>query len=122
MKLSNIKGERTLRVMADLLEHIGEIAMDEKALEFFVPQANNSKINSKTELFNGQSVLSRILKNLPYLIRNHEKALYSICAILDGVEYSKYVENVNMIKIANDIKSLVFDEELKQLFTSAKTV
>ena len=43
MKLSEFKGERVIEVTADLLEYIGEIMADEKALEL-ITMAQNKKV------------------------------------------------------------------------------
>lgn len=112
MKLSEISGERTLSVIADLTEYIGEIAMDKKAMEFFSP-AKDSKAPAH------EIALQRIFKNLPYLIRNHEKALYSIFAILNDVDYEEYMKTTNIKRIIQDIKDLWTDEMIKELFTTA---
>lgn len=112
MKLAEISGERTLSVIADLMEHIGEIATDKKAMEFFSPAKDKNQ--SLHEI-----ALQRIFKNLPYLIRNHEKSLYSVFAILNDEEYEEYVKNTNIKRIIQDLKDVWSDEMIKELFTSA---
>ena len=87
MKLAEIEGKRSISVIADLMENIGEIATDKKALEFFKP-VENSKL--------------------------------SILAIVNDVPYDEYVAKTNVIKIGQDVKELLSNEDIKQLFTFAK--
>ena len=115
MKLSNIKGERTLRVMADLLEHIGEIAMDEKALEL-ITMAQNKKLSSL------ESIIVNLTKSLPYLLRTHKKAICSIFATLEDKKYDEYIKTLSIPKMVVAIKDIKEDEEFKQLFISARPV
>lgn len=103
MKLSEIKGERTLKVIADLLEPIGNIVNDKKALE---------------SLQNAEKV--PIITILPELIRTHEDDVYNMLAILDGVSIEEYKENTSMVKIIKDFTDIVKDEDIRELFTSAK--
>lgn len=113
MKLAEIEGKRSISVIADLMENIGEIATDKKALEFFKP-VENSKLSP------AEIGIQRIFGSLPYLLRNHEKALYSILAIVNDVPYDEYVAKTNVIKIGQDVKELLSNEDIKQLFTFAK--
>lgn len=115
MKLSEIKGERAIEIMADLLEYIGEIVADKKALELF--EQEKDKKTSPIE-----TMLNKFSKNLPYLLKTHKKSICSIFATLEDMPYEKYLEEMTIPKIILTIKDLMADEELKQLFTSAKTV
>ena len=87
MKLSDIKGEAALDVLADLLEPAAEILGDQAV---------------KTA-FNGGSPLSAA----KVAIKNHKKAVLTVLAICDGADPATYSPNVfslpaKLLEILND--------------------
>ena len=113
MRLSEIKGENTMKIIADLVEYIGKIAMDKKARALFVPSKDS-------KLPKAEAMLQRVFENLPYLLRTHEKDLYSIFAILNNMEYGEYIKQTGFIQIKNDLTDIFTDDMFKELFLSAK--
>ena len=115
MKLSEFKGERVIEVTADLLEYIGEIMADEKALEL-ITMAQNKKLSSL------EAIIVNLTKSLPYLLRTHKKAICSIFATLEDKKYDEYIKTLSIPKMVVAIKDIREDEEFKQLFISARPV
>ena len=105
MKLSEIKGDRALEVIADIMEPISNLLSD--------PETKNALKN------NGQKP---IVKVLPKIIKTHKDDIYKMLAILDGVSVKEYSEQSNMVKIINDFTDVVMDESIQSLFISAKPV
>lgn len=103
MKLSEIKGENTLDIIADILEPISNLISD--------PEAKKALKNDKKE---------PIIKILPQIIKTHKKDIYKIFAILDGVSIEEYAKNANMVKVMQDFTDVVMDEAMQSLFISAK--
>ncbi len=100
-KLSEIKGEDALDVLADVLDPFAEIAQDEKFVN--IVRSGSSKI-----------------KIIEYLLRNHKKEVINILAILDGKSLDDFKPSVIQIPIM--LLSLLNDPDLVMLFTSAETV
>lgn len=100
-KLSEIKGEDALDVLADVLDPFVEIANDAE----FV----NIVRSGKNKLY--------IAK---YLLKNHKTEVIQILAILDGQDVETYKPNVVQIPLM--LLSLLNDPDLTVLFTSADTV
>lgn len=110
MKLSDIKGERTFDVVADLIGPIASIARDEEAAELFQPK----------DLPKGMTpwgfFLSRVEKSLPKLMKSHRAELITIMATINGVSEEEYVKNVNLGSLFADLVELVTDREFTSFF------
>lgn len=109
MKLAEIKGERALDVIAEIMEPIGNIATDKNSA------------NIIAQLKNKETRFEALKGNLPSLIKNHKKDLITILALLDNVSYKKYKEKMSLFSLTKDLFSLVSDEVFDELFTSAQT-
>lgn len=109
MKLAEIKGERALDVIAEIMEPIGNIATDKNSANV-IAQLRNKE--TRFEVLKG---------NLPSLIKNHKKDLITILALLDNVSYKEYKEKMSLFSLAKDLFSLVDDDVFDELFTSAQT-
>lgn len=99
-KLSEIKGEDALDVLADVLEQFVGIAQDEELVGLV--RSNASK-----------------LKIVEYLLRNHKKEVIRILAVLDGKNAEEFTPNIIQVPVM--LISLLNDPDLAMLFTSAET-
>lgn len=95
MKLSEIKGEKAIEVIAEIIEPVTEILNDPK-----VKLAARSK--------NIASAASIALKN-------HPKAVLHLLAALDGEDPEEY--NPSLVEIPKKLLELFNDPELASLFT-----
>ena len=111
MKLSDIKGDQVLDVLAELIVPVTNIAMDEAAAAIF----------KKTELPEGESrttfALKRIQKNIPALIKGHKDDLIKIMAIISQQTEDEYKQGLSMASFIRDLTDLMSDEEFVKLFT-----
>ena len=111
MKLSDIKGERTLDVIADLIDPISNIAEDEKAAAMFkrekLPDGKTAR----------EFVVERLKNSAPSLLKYHKADIISILATIDGVAPEEYSESLNLAKLLKDFTELFTDEAFLQLFT-----
>ena len=73
MKLQDIKGERALTVLADLIDPIRELSGDAK----FRKMLNGDKLEA-----------------VKYLLKNHTKTIITVLAILDGKNPNTYEPNL----------------------------
>lgn len=99
-KLSEIKGEDALDILADIIEPASEFATDEK----FVNLARkNDRIGAVQQA-----------------IKGHKKAVLRIMAILEGVDVKNY--NPPLLRLPKMLLEMFNDPELVSLFTSEQTV
>lgn len=115
MRLSDVKGERTLDVIAEIIEPIANIAEDEVATEIFSRKRLPDGMTAK------QFMLRRIKKSVPALIRNHKDDIVTILCTIEGSTSEEYKETLNLAKLSKDFVDLLTDEEFMALFTSAQT-
>jgi hypothetical protein len=95
MKLSDIKGEKALDVLADLLEPAAEIMGDKE-----VEAAYNS---------------GQVLKAVKVAIKNHKKAVLNVLAITEGEDPETYQPNV--FSLPAKLLEILNDPEIMGLFS-----
>ncbi len=108
MKLSEIKGERAIEVIADLIEPIANIATDKECADLFSVKPvkdEDKKVTARKHL----------VKKVPLLLKLHKRDVIKIIATLDG----KSVDDMNVFSITAALIGFVQDEALIELFTSA---
>lgn len=112
MRLSDIKGERAIDVLADILEPIANIAQDEKAKIAFrnVPDTNENN-----------EIVDHWKSVIPNLIKSHKQDLIKILSALDGIDKEEYVSKMTLFSLFTDCIELLSDEIVVELFTSAQT-
>lgn len=115
MRLSDIKGERTLDVIAEIIEPIAEIASDPKAAELFGRKPLPEGMTAR------EFALERIRSGVPKLMKDHKKSIIAILAAINGVETEAYAETLGFVKLLKDVSELLTDEVFLGLFTSAQT-
>lgn len=115
MKLSQIKGDRVIEVIADIIDPISNIATDKKASELFsrakLPEGADPK----------EFVIKRIKKSAPYLLKEHKADIVAILAAVAGESYEEYAEKLTIVKLLQDFTELLNDEDFKALFFSAQS-
>lgn len=89
MKLSDIKGERALDVMADAMELAGDMMDDGSFGEFAeaVKEAQGDK----------QRLLAFLCRVLPKTIRAHKRKVISIMAAIQGVDAEEYAKSGDVV-------------------------
>lgn len=96
MRLSEVKGEAALDLLADIIEPATEIMSDPKVKDLV--KAKNKGAIVKT------------------LIKNHKKSIIEILATIDGVPVDEY--DVNVFTLPIKLLELFNDPELVSFFTS----
>lgn len=115
MRLSDIKGERTLEVIADLIDPIANIAEDEDAAAMFKREKLPEGVTAK------KFMLQRARKALPVLLKDHKVDIISILSTIEGTSPEAYCGTLNMVKLFRDFVDLMTDEGFSALFTSAQS-
>lgn len=115
MKLSDIKGERTLDVIADIIDPIANIAEDEAASALFhrgkVPGGMTAR----------KFLLQRVRKAIPALLKGHKNDIITILSVIEGTTAEEYTASLDLVKLTKDAIDLITDEAFTTLFISAQT-
>lgn len=115
MKLSNIKGEIVLDVIADLVAPIANIAIDEEA----------SDLLRRKPLPEGMTVAQftaeRAKKSVPKLLKGHKDDLIEILATVSLQSKEEYKANMTIMSLIKDTLDILNDEVFGQLFISAQS-
>lgn len=115
MRLSDIKGERTLDVIADIIDPIANIAEDEEASALFRKEKLPKGMTKKTFL------LQRARKAVPALLKGHKGDIIAILSAIEGTTKEEYTASLNLVKLTKDAVELIRDEAFMTLFISAQT-
>lgn len=96
MKLSDIKGERAIEVLADLMEPVAEIMADKEVVAL---------------IRSGQKI-----KGISAALKNHKKACLTVLALTEGEDPETYCPSI--LAIPKKGLELLNDPELMSLFSS----
>ena len=97
MRLSDIKGEKALDVVADLIEPVAEIMCDKEI----------SKLRHEK---------GKRTKAISLAIKNHKKAVMTILATLDGKTVEEY--QCDVLSLPKQLLEIINDPAMFELFTS----
>ena len=114
MRLSDVKGDRVLDVIADVITPIANIAEDENASALF----------RKEKLPDGMTpkgfMLQRMKKSLPSLLKGHKDDIIAILSSIEGVTPDEYAGGLDLLKLTKDFVDLVTDEAFNAFFISTQ--
>lgn len=115
MKLSDIKGDRVLDVIADIVDPIANMAQDKDVAAMFKREAVPDGMGAR-EFF-----AERMRKGLPVLLRGHKADIIAIMAAIEGVTSEQYAASLDLPKLFTDVMELVTDDTLLDFLSSSKT-
>lgn len=115
MRLSDIKGDRTLEVIAEIIDPIANIAEDDTASAMFRREKLPDGMTVKKFL------LQRARKSLPVLLKDHKADIIAILSSIEGVPPEEYAGVLNLVKLLKDCSDLLTDEAFETLFISAQS-
>lgn len=99
MKLSEIKGEQALEVLADIIDPIGEIAIDKEIRGMI--GAGKPK-----------------LLMIKHVLKKHPKEVIEIMARLNLQDVEEYKANMNLLTLPLEINEVLNDPDVMLLFQS----
>lgn len=115
MKLSDIKGDAAIDLIADLLPYIINIASDKEAAELFkrgtVPEGMTVR----------EYAVKRLSSGIPALMKNHKHDLVAIMAAINQTTPEDYASNMTVFTLIRDLGDLVSDPVFAGFFESAKS-
>lgn len=115
LRLSEIKGERALDVLADLVEPVANIASDKEAAELF----------GKKSLPEGMAVrefvIHRLRVAIPKLLKAHKKDLVKILSLLSEMSEEEYLEQLTVDGVIVDLSTMMTDALFNAFFTTPQS-
>lgn len=113
MRLSDVKGERTFEVVADIIEPVYRIAQDEAAVEMLSPKPCPEGDDPK------KFMARRLVAGVPALLRSHKGDLVAIMAAIEGEDAEEYAASLDLAKLVLSLAELVSDPALMGFLSSA---
>lgn len=113
MKLSDVKGDRVIDVIADVIEPISNIAQDKAVIEMLRKEANeNGEVKNPT--------MQHIVAKLPKILKHHKADVIAILAAVNGVTAEDYAAELTMGRLVKDVYDLLTDRSFSDFFKSAQ--
>lgn len=115
LKLSEIKGERCIDVLADLVDPVANIAADKEAANLFGARDLPEGMTTR------EYVVHRLRNAIPALLRSHKADLVKIFSTLSNMTEAEYLEQLTLEGIILDVSGLMTDALFNAFFTSAQS-
>ena len=115
MKLSDIKGDRVLDVIADIIDPIANMVQDNDVAAMFERKAVPEGMKAR-DFF-----AERMRNGMPVLLKGHKADIIAIMAAIEGVTPEQYAESLDFPKLFTDVMELVTDDAFLDFLSSQKT-
>lgn len=115
MKLSDIKGDRVLDVIADIIDPIANMVQDKDVAAMFKREAVPDSMEAR-DFF-----AKRMCKGLPVLLKSHKADIIAIMAAIEGVTPEQYAASLDFPKLFTDVMELVTDNAFLNFLSSSET-
>lgn len=115
MKLSDIKGDRVLDVIADIIDPIANMVQDKDVAAMFKREAVPDGMEAR-DFFT-----KRMCKGLPVLLKGHKADIIAIMAAIEGVTPEQYAASLDFPKLFTDVMELVTDDTFLNFLSSQET-
>lgn len=115
MKLSDIKGDRVLDVIADIIDPIANMVQDKDVAAMFKCEAVPDGMEAR-DFF-----AKRMCKGLPVLLKSHKADIIAIMAAIEGVTPEQYAASLDFPKLFTDVMELVTDDAFLDFLSSSET-
>lgn len=115
MKLSDIKGDRVLDVIAGIIDPIANMVQDKDVAAMFKREAVPEGMDAR-DFF-----AKRMCKGLPILLKSHKADIIAIMAAIEGVTPEQYAASLDFPKLFTDVMELVTDDAFLNFLSSSET-
>lgn len=106
MRLSDIRGDRVLDVVADIAGPACAIAADPTARRLFARGDRPEGVTPE------EHALRKVGEALPVLLREHKDEVIAILASIEGVDPQEYREGLTMSTLFQGLYEMMTDEDL----------
>lgn len=110
MKLSDIKGDACLDVLADITGPVIALAQDKEVKDLFSGEGCPDGVDRY------QYAAEQVRKGIPKLVKSHKDEFIQILAALDGKAPDEYANELTLAKLMADIVELLTDEDFGSFF------
>lgn len=116
LQLSEIKGEKSMDILAEIIGPVTNIATDKKAAELFgrKPLPEDMTIT--------EYVMTRIRAAFPALIKTHKKDLVKILSTLNEMSEAEYKKQLTMESMIVDMTTLITDPIFNAFFITPQSI
>ena len=111
-RISEVKGEAVIDIIADIIEPVANIATDPK-MQDIIRKENVAEGTDVRAL-----AIERLKRNVPKLIKNHKQDVIAILAALEGADPKAYAKELTLAVLIRDVTEVFGDPELVGFFTS----
>lgn len=119
MRLSDIKGERLLDVIADIMEPIANIVLDDEVAAVFKREECPEGVDPR------QFTIRKLTGAIPVAIKLHKADIIAVLAAVEGVPAAEYAEGLDIMALFNAVLDFAKDDALlgflSQFVTEAGT-
>lgn len=115
MKLSDIKGDRVLDVIADIIDPIANMVQDKDVAAMFKREAVPDGMEAR-DFF-----AKRMRKGLPVLLKSHKTDIIAVMAAIEGVTPEQYAASLDFPKLFTDVMELLTDGAFLNFLSSSGT-
>lgn len=115
MKLSDIKGDRVLDVIADIIDPIANMVQDKDVAAMFKREAVPDGMEAR-DFF-----AKRMCKGLHVLLKSHKADIIAVMAAIEGVTPEQYAASLDFPKLFTDVMELVTDGAFLNFLSSQET-
>lgn len=112
MRLSDIKGTRSIDVVADIIGPVANIAGDKETADFF------KRVKVEPDMDARLLAVERTKKYLPPLLKRHKHDICEIMAAIEGTPIKEYEATLTLQKLWRDLVELFSDSAFQMLFFS----
>lgn len=115
MRLSDIRGDRVLDVIADVIDPIANMVQDRDVAAMFGRKAVPEGMEAR-DFF-----AERMREGLPALLRNHKSDIIAVMAAIEGVTPGQYAASLDIAKLFTDVMELLTDDAFIDFLSSSGT-
>lgn len=115
MKLSDIKGDRVLDVIADIIDPIANMVQDKDVAAIFKREAVPDGMEAR-DFF-----AKRMCKGLSVLLKSHKTDIIAVMAAIEGVTPEQYAASLDFPKLFTDVMELATDDAFLNFLSSQET-
>ena len=115
MRLSDIKGDRVLDVIADTIDPIANMVQDKDVAAMFKREAVPEGMDAR-DFF-----AARMRKGVPALLKGHKSDIIAVLAAVEGVAPGQYAASLDLAKLFTDVMELLTDDAFVDFLSSPET-
>lgn len=115
MRLSDIKGERLLEVIADIMEPVANIVLDDEVAAAFKREKCPEGVDPR------QFTIRKLTVAIPIAIKLHKADIIAVLAAVEGVPSAEYSKNLDIMALFKAVMDFLKDDALLDFLSQFAT-